>query len=95
MEYDLLVFLMMIGSSVYKFYHVLIYIFLLQAGSINATSFTKSYQEWAYCQNALNGAMREDAFLCPVCSSFCHSIHIDGHRKRIYLRKCHGKKSNR
>lgn len=53
----------------------------LQVGSVNATTFSKAFHEWRYCQFSMRKLRQSPLFECPCCVPIQHSVHLDGNKK--------------
>ena len=53
----------------------------VQTGTINPVTFSKSFEEWRYCQYEIKKMKGDPLFECLCCVPQQHSVHVDGNRK--------------
>ena len=63
---------------------------LFQVGVINDTAFSSAFKEWKFCTHEFNLLQFKDLMVCPTCSTYQHSVHVDGNAK-LYRYKSAGK----
>lgn len=56
-------------------------LYWMQVGSVNATTFSKAFHEWRYCNFGMRKLKHSPLFECPCCTPVQHSVHVDGNKK--------------
>ena len=61
-----------------------------QIGTINISTFSRSFKEWKFCNFELDQLQMKDWMKCPPCTIQQHSAHVDGNMK-LYRFKTAGR----